>query len=94
MRSYEDGQFTYQAGEVVAMGHFFEKVTKQGDYIIDRDFMLKYISCQYIHLVIVVRISLMEIKVKAGEPKRLKVTDFDYEHIMDTFFHITLWPYE
>ena len=38
---------------MVLMVHFFEKVKKKGDYIIYRDFMPKYISCQYNHLVIV-----------------------------------------
>ena len=55
---YEDGKFTYQADEMVVMGHFFEKVKKQDDYIIYKYFMPQYISFQYNHLVIVVRISL------------------------------------
>ena len=36
---YVDGEFTYQVGDLVVMGHFFEKVKRQGDYIIYRDFM-------------------------------------------------------
>ena len=40
-----DGEFTYQVGDLVVMGHFFEKVRRQGDYIIYRGFMPEYISC-------------------------------------------------
>ena len=47
MRPYVDGEFTYQVGDLVVVGHFFEKVRRQGDYIIYRDFMPEYISCQY-----------------------------------------------
>ena len=36
---YVDGYFMYQVGDLVAMGHFFEKVRIQGDYIIYRYFM-------------------------------------------------------
>jgi hypothetical protein len=67
---------------MVVMGHFFEKVKKQGDYIIYKDFMPDYISCQYIHLVIVVHIHLTEIKVKTGDPRIWKMIDVDHEHIM------------
>ena len=69
VRLYEDGKFTYQAGEMVMRGHFFEKVKKKGNYIIYRHFMLEYLSCQYSHLVIASRISLTEIKVNVGEPR-------------------------
>ena len=65
-----------------------------GDYFIYRDFMLEYISIQYSHLVMVAHISLIEIKVKEGEPRRWKMTDFDHERIMETCIPITLWPNE
>ena len=34
VRPYVDGEVTYQVGDLVMMGHFFEKVRRQGDYII------------------------------------------------------------
>ena len=43
---YVDGEFMYQFGDLFVMGHFFEKVRRQGDYIIYRDFMPEYISFQ------------------------------------------------
>ena len=43
MRPYVDGEFTYQVGDLVVMGHFFEKVRRQGDYIIYKYFMPEYI---------------------------------------------------
>ena len=43
---YVDGEFMYQVGDLFVMGYFFEKVRRQGDYIIYKDFMPKYISCQ------------------------------------------------
>ena len=49
---YVDGEFMYQVGDLVVMGHFFEKVRRQGDYIIYIYFMPEYISCQYSHLVV------------------------------------------
>ena len=64
VRPYVDGEFTYQVGDLVVMGHFFEKVRRQGDYIIYRDFMPEYISCRYSHLVVEAWIHLIEIKVK------------------------------
>ena len=39
VQPYVDGEFTYQVGDLVVMGHFFEKVKRQGDYIIYRYFM-------------------------------------------------------
>ena len=84
MRLYVDGEFTYQVGDLVVMGHFFEKVRRQGDYIIYRDLMPEYISCQYSHLVAAARIHLIEIKVKRGEPKRWKMSVADHDHIMET----------
>ena len=44
VQPYVDGEFTYQVGDLVVMGHFFEKVRRQGGYIIYRYFMLEYIS--------------------------------------------------
>ena len=70
VRTYVNGEFTYQVGDLFLMGHIFEKVRRQGDYIIYRYFMPEYISCQYSHLVVATRIHLIEIKVKRGEPKR------------------------
>ena len=67
LQPYVDGEFTYRFGDLVVMGHFFEKVRRQGDYIIYRDFMLEYIACQYSHLVVVARIHLIEIKVKSED---------------------------
>ena len=52
------------------------------------------ISCQYNHLVIATQISLTEIKVEVGEPRRWNMIEYEHEHIMDTFIHITHWPYE
>ena len=84
MRPYVDGEFTYQVGDLVVMGHIFEKVRRQGDYIIYIDFMPEYISCQYSHLVVEAQIHLIEIKVNRGEPKRWKMSIADRDHIMDT----------
>ena len=94
VRPYVDGEFTYQVGDLVVMGHFFEKVKRQGDYIIYRDFMPEYISCQYSHLVVAARIHLIEIKVKRGEPKRWKMSVADHDRIMETCIPITHWPDE
>ena len=79
-------------GDLVVMGHFFEKVKIQGDYIIYRDFMPEYISCQYSHLVVVARIHLIEIKVKRGESKRWKMSVADHDRIVETCIPITHWP--
>ena len=84
----------YQVGDLVMMGHFFEKVIRQGDYIIYRYFMPKYISYQYSHLVLEDRIHLIEVKVKRGEPKRWKMSVADHDHIMETCIPITHWPDE
>ena len=73
VQPYINGEFTYQVGDLVVMGHFFEKVRRQGDYIIYRDFMHAYISYQYSHLVVATQIHLIEIEVKRGEPKRWKM---------------------
>ena len=43
VQPYFNGKFTYQVGDLVVMGHLFEKVRRQGDYIIYRDFMPEYI---------------------------------------------------
>ena len=94
MRPYVDGEFTYQVGDLVVMGHFFEKVKRQGDYIIYRDFMPEYICCQYSHLVVAARIHLIEIKVKRGEPKRWKISVADHDRIMETCIPITHWTDE
>jgi hypothetical protein len=94
VRPYQDGDFTYQSGDLVVMGHFFEKVKKQGDYIIYRDFMPDYISCQYSHLVVAARIHLSEIKVKKGEPRRWKMAIADHDRIMETCIPISHWPEE
>ena len=94
MRPYVDGEFTYQVGDLVVLGHFFKKVRRQGDYIIYRDFMPKYISCQYSHLVVASRIHLIEIKVKRGEPKRWKMSVDDHDRIMEMFIPITHWTDE
>ena len=84
----------YEVGDLAVMGHFFEKVRRQGDYIIYRDFRPKYISCQYSHLVVATQIHLIEIKVKRGEPKRGKMSVADHDHIMETCIPITHWPDE
>ena len=94
VRPYVDGEFTYQVGDLVVMGHFFEKVRRLGDYIIYRDFMPKYISCQYSHLVVAARIHLIEMKVNRGEPKRWKMSVDDHDRIMETCILITHWPDE
>jgi hypothetical protein len=94
VRPYKDGDFTYQIGDLVLMGHFFKRVKKQGAYIIYRDFMPEYISCQYSHLVVATRIHLTEIKVKRGEPKRWKMSEADHDRIMETCIPITHWPDE
>ena len=36
---YVDGEFTYHVGDLVVMGHIFEKARRQGDYIIYRYFI-------------------------------------------------------
>ena len=56
------------------MGNFFEKVKRQGDYIIYKYFMHDYISFQCNHLVIVSQIYLIEIKVKTSKLRRWKMT--------------------
>ena len=88
---YVDGEFMYRVGDLVVMGHIFEKVRRQGDYIIYRYFMPEYISCQYSHLVVAARKHLIEIKVKRGEPKRWKMSVADHDHIMETCIPITHW---
>ena len=94
LRPYVDGPFTYQVGDLVVMGQFFEKVRRQGDYIIYRDFMREYISCQYSHLVLVPQIHVIKIKVKKGEPKRWKMSVADHDRVMETCILITHWPDE
>ena len=94
MWPYFDREFTYQVGDLAVMGHFFEKVRRQGDYIIYRYFMPEYISCQYIHLVVVAHIHLIEIKVKRGEPKRQNMSVADHDRIMETCIPITHWSDE
>ena len=94
VRPYVDGEFKYQVGDLVVMDHFFEKVRRQGDYIIYRDFMPEYISCQYSHFVVAARIDLIEIKVKMAEPKRWKMVVVDHDHIMETCIPITHWSDE
>ena len=94
VRPYVNGEFMYHVGELVVMGHFFEKVIRQGDYVIYTDFMPKYISCQYSHLVVEVRIHLIEIKVRRGEPKRWKMLVVNHDRIMETCIPITHWPDE
>ena len=91
MRPYVDGEFTYQVGDPVLMGHFFEKVRRQDDYIIYKDFMPEYISCQYSHLVLAARIHLTEINLKRGEPKIWKMSVADHDRIMETCISITHW---
>ena len=88
---YVDGEFTYHVGDLVVMDHFFEKVRRQGDYIMYRDFMPEYVSCQYNYLVVAARIHLIEIKVKRGEPKRWKMSVADHDRIMETCIPITHW---
>ena len=56
--------------------------------------MPQYISFQYSNLVIAAQISITEIEVKEGEPRRWKMLDSDHERIMNTCIPITLWPYE
>ena len=80
---YVDGEFTYQVGDLVVMGHFIEKLRRQGDYIIYRYFMPEYISCHYSHLVMAAWIHLIEIKVKRGEPKRWKMSVANHDCIME-----------
>ena len=87
VQPYFDGEFTYQVGDLVVMGHIFGELRRQGDYIIYRDFMPEYISCQYSHLVVAARIHLIEIKVKRGEPKRWKMFVADHDHIMETCYY-------
>jgi hypothetical protein len=94
VRPYVDGEYTYQVGDLVVMGHFFERVKRQGDCIIYRDFMPEYISCQYSHLVVAAGIHLVEMKVKRGEPKRWKMSIADHDRIMETCIPITHWPDE
>ena len=94
MWPYVDGYFTYQVGDLVVMGHFFEKVRRQGDYIIYIDFMPEYISCQYNHFVVAARIHIIQIKVKRGEPKRYKMSVVDHDCIMETCIPITHWSNE
>ena len=45
VRPFVDGELSYQVGDLFVTGHIFKKVRRQGDYIIYRDFMPKYISC-------------------------------------------------
>ena len=83
MQPYVDGEFTYQVGDLFVTGHFFEKVRRQGDYVIYIDFMPEYISCQYSHLVVAAQIHLIEIKVKRDEPKRWNISVADHDRIME-----------
>ena len=94
MQPYIDGEFTYQVGDLVVMGRFFEKVRRQCDYIMYINSMHEYISCQYSHLMVATRIHLIEIKVKSGEPRTWKMSVADHDHIMDTCIPITDWPNE
>ena len=95
VRPYVDGEFTYQVGDLLVMGCIFEKVPiRRSDYIIYRDFMPEYISCQYSHLVVAAQIHLIEMKVKRGEPKIWKMTIAEHDRIMETCLHITYWPNE
>ena len=94
VQPYVDGDFTYHVDYLVVMGHFFEKVRRQGDYIIYRYFMPQYISCQYIHLVVETQIHLIEMKLKRGEPKRWKMSVADNDHIMEMCIPITHWQDE
>ena len=81
----------YQVGDLVVMDHFFEKVRRQGYYIIYRDLMPEYISCQYSHLVVAAQIHLIEIKVNRGEPRRWNMAVADHDRIMETCIPITNW---
>ena len=94
MWPYFDEEFMYQVGDLVVMGHFFEKVRRQGDYVIYIDLMLEYISCQYSHLVVVARIHLIEIKVNRGEPKKWKMLVADHDCIIETSIPIAHWTDE
>ena len=89
VRPYEDGKFTYQIGDMVLMGHFFENVKKQGGHITYRDFLLEYISYQYNHIVIAYPINLIEIKTKKGELMIWKMTESEHEGIMDNFIYMS-----
>ena len=91
---YVNGEFTYQVGDLIVMGHFFEKVRRQGDYIVYRNLMPKYISFQYSHLVVEAQVHLIEIKVKRGEPERWKMSVDDHDCIMETCIPITHCPDE
>ena len=91
VRPFVDGEFSYQVGDLFVTGHIFKNVRRQGDDIIDRDFMPEYISFQYSHLVVATRIHLIKIKVKRGEPKRWKMSVSNHDRIMDTCTPITHW---
>jgi len=43
MQPYQDGPFTYQIGDLVVMGHFFEKVKNGWVYYLQRFYALVYI---------------------------------------------------
>lgn len=58
VKPYHNGDYTYQSGDMVLMGCFFEKVKKWVIILSIYFFMLEYISCQYNYLVIVVWIQL------------------------------------
>ena len=89
VRPYLDGEFTYQTGDQVVMGHFFEKLKKHDNYIKYKYFKHEFISCQYSHLVVVAQIQLIEMKVRGSEPKTWKMVEADDNCIIENCITIT-----
>ena len=78
-----------QIGDAVLMSHVKKKMEKHGAYIIYRDFMHEYISCQYSHLVVTTWIHITKIKENRSEPKIWKMVEVDHDHIMETCIPMT-----
>ena len=77
---YDDKGFIYERGSIILKDYFFQETHQSENYIYFQDYGPNVICFQYIHLVCVARIKLIEVPLKKKlKTKRWKVTKVYHE---------------
>lgn len=84
LEDYDDNGFIYERGSVILKGYFFQETHQTESNVCFQYYQPDVVSCQYSHLVCVVRIKLIEVQSKKKfKVKKWRMSKSDDEGIIE-----------
>jgi hypothetical protein len=83
LEDFDDNGFIYERKSIVLKGYFFRETHQTDTHVHFQDYQSDVTSCQYSHLVWVVRIKLIEVQSKKKNVKKWKMSKVDHERIIE-----------